>query len=213
MIGNNGPIDVAKGAVKADAVHPAGCCQQGHADRLSAEHDRLHGRHRERARPASIKHGSKMIQAVDQRDSAADHHPVIGGSFGAGNYGMCGRAFASAFHLQPGPTARTAVMGGEQAAEDVMKIGDRGRSSSATAKAFPPTRARSTRCSEGIVDQFERESTAEIYGTAHLWDDGIIDPRDTRLCPGLHSRRSTRANRSCGRSIPCTFGVDEDVRK
>ena len=124
------------------------------------------------------KHGAKLVTAV-----ACARVPkltvIIGGSFGAGNYGMCGRAYKPRF-LWMWPNARIAVMGGEQAAgvlADVKRSGKerRGESwSEADEQAFK----------QPIVDQFARQSDP-YYASARLWDDGVIDPADTRRVLGL----------------------------
>ena len=127
----------------------------------------------EAERGGIVKHGSKMIQAVANA-TVPQITIVIGGSFGAGNYGMCGRAYDPRF-IFAWPNSRTAVMGGEQAA-GVMKT--------VTEQKFlregkEPPKEQIDKMFKAIVDQFDTELTA-LYGTAHLWDDGIIDPRDTR---------------------------------
>ncbi|MGI9337329.1 MAG: carboxyl transferase domain-containing protein [Gammaproteobacteria bacterium] len=114
------------------------------------------------------KHGAKMVAAV-----ACAQVPkitlVIGGSYGAGNYAMCGRAFDPDF-MFAWPSARVAVMGGEQAAGVMRMV------KSAKAKL---TAAQSARMTKEITAQFDRESHP-FYGSARLWDDGIIDPAQTR---------------------------------
>jgi 3-methylcrotonyl-CoA carboxylase beta subunit len=106
---------------------------------------------------------------------------IVGGSFGAGNYGMCGRAYSPRF-LWTWPNARIAVMGGEQAAgvlaqvkrDAIEKTG--GTWSAEEEAAFK----------QPVLEQYARQSGA-LYATARLWDDGIITPRDTRrvLAQGL----------------------------
>ena len=99
---------------------------------------------------------------------------LIGGSFGAGNYGMCGRAYDPRF-LFTWPNSRISVMGGEQAASVLARVHrDAASWDAAQAEAFKaPIRA-----------QFDAES-APYYATARLWDDGIIDPAQTRDVLGL----------------------------
>jgi 3-methylcrotonyl-CoA carboxylase beta subunit len=116
------------------------------------------------------KDGAKLVTAV-----ACARVPkitlIIGGSFGAGNYGMCGRAYGPRF-LWTWPTSRIAVMGGEQAGAVLERIrGGRG-AEIRDADERPEQR-------EDIRAQYERQSHA-YYASARLWDDGIIDPRDTR---------------------------------
>src|SRR6201997_1871092 len=109
------------------------------------------------------KHGAKMVTAV-----ACARVPkltvVIGGSYGAGNYSMCGRAYSPRF-LFTWPNARISVMGGEQAASVLAQVGQ------------PEVGAQ-------LREQYERQGHP-YYATARLWDDGVIDPRDTRDVLGL----------------------------
>ncbi|HYA65662.1 MAG TPA: carboxyl transferase domain-containing protein, partial [Burkholderiaceae bacterium] len=124
------------------------------------------------------KDGAKMVTAV-----ATAQVPkitvLIGGSFGAGNYGMCGRAFSPRF-LWTWPNSRISVMGGEQAAGVLAAvrregIEARGRSMSAQEEeAFKAP----------IREQYEQQGNP-YYGTARLWDDGVIDPAQTRRVLGL----------------------------
>ena len=104
---------------------------------------------------------------------------VIGGSFGAGNYGMCGRAFNPRF-LWMWPNARISVMGGEQAASVLATVkrdgieGKGGKWSAEEEEAFKSP----------IRKQYEDQGNP-YYATARLWDDGVIDPKDTRMVLGL----------------------------
>jgi len=97
---------------------------------------------------------------------------IVGGSFGAGNYGMCGRAFGPRF-LWTWPNSRIAVMGGEQAATVLARVGARGTAAGDDGAAR-----------EDIKAQYERQSHS-YYASARLWDDGVIDPVDTRKVLGL----------------------------
>jgi geranyl-CoA carboxylase beta subunit len=126
----------------------------------------------------AVKHGSKMIQAVANA-LVPKITIVVGGSFGAGNYGMCGRGFDPDF-IFSWPSARTAVMGGVQAAK-VMELITRAkfeRSGEALDEAAL------AKMSEGMRVRLDNESRA-LFGTARLWDDGLIDPRDTRKILGF----------------------------
>jgi 3-methylcrotonyl-CoA carboxylase beta subunit len=119
------------------------------------------------------KHGAKMVTAV-----ACARVPkltvIIGGSFGAGNYSMSGRAYSPRF-LWMWPNARISVMGGEQAASVLATVADRdGTWDEERAEAFKAP----------IRDQYERQGHP-YYATARLWDDGVIDPLDTRRVLGL----------------------------
>ena len=118
------------------------------------------------------KHGAKMVTAVACA-AVPKITVVIGGSFGAGNYGMCGRAYSPRF-LWMWPNARISVMGGEQAASVLATVKTGGFGSSAEEEAFKaPIRAR-----------YEREGHP-YHASARLWDDGVIDPADTRRVVAL----------------------------
>ena len=127
----------------------------------------------EAERGGIVKHGAKMVTAVSCA-KVPKFTVLIGGSFGAGNYGMCGRAYDPRF-IFAWPNSRVAVMGGEQAAGVMKTVTER----KFLREGKEPPKEQIDRMFKGIVEQFDRESTA-LYGTAHLWDDGIIDPRDTR---------------------------------
>ena len=119
------------------------------------------------------KDGAKMVTAV-----ACANVPkftvIVGGSFGAGNYGMCGRAFGPRF-LWTWPNARISVMGGEQAAGVLAQV-----KRDALEKSGKPWSADDEAAFKApILEQYARQSSA-LYATARLWDDGIIAPRDTR---------------------------------
>jgi 3-methylcrotonyl-CoA carboxylase beta subunit len=126
------------------------------------------------------KDGAKMVMAV-----ACAQVPkftvIIGGSYGAGNYGMCGRAFDPRF-VWTWPTARIGVMGGEQAAGVLAQI----KRAALDKNGEPWSEADESRFQDTIVEQYAREASP-YYATARLWDDGIIDPADTRgiLAAGL----------------------------
>ena len=175
FVANNGPIDVA-GAEKAGHFIQA-CSQSGTAlIFLQNTTGYMVGLDAERA--GIIKHGSRMVQAVANADV-----PKItiqcGGSFGAGNYGMCGRGFEPNF-LFSWPTARTGVMGAEQAARTMSIVAEEG----AAARGTEPDRAALAETEARIVETFESQTSA-IYTSARLLDDGVIDPRDTRRVLGL----------------------------
>jgi 3-methylcrotonyl-CoA carboxylase beta subunit len=122
--------------------------------------------------------GAKLVTAVSC-SVVPKFTVVIGGSFGAGNYGMCGRAYDPRF-LWMWPNARISVMGGEQAASvlsTVRRDGIEGRGDSWSAEAETEFKA-------PILEQYERQGSP-YYSTARLWDDGIIDPVDTRRVLGM----------------------------
>jgi 3-methylcrotonyl-CoA carboxylase beta subunit len=104
---------------------------------------------------------------------------IVGGSFGAGNYGMCGRAFGPRF-LWMWPNARISVMGGEQAANVLAQV----RRDSLEAKSQSWSAEDEEDFKKPIRDQYEAQGHP-YYASARLWDDGIIDPADTRLVLGL----------------------------
>jgi len=119
------------------------------------------------------KHGAKMVTAV-----ACARVPkftvVIGGSFGAGNYSMCGRAYSPRF-LWMWPNARISVMGGEQAASVLSTV----RRDQKEGRGEPWSAEDEEAFKEPIRDQYEAQGSP-YYSTARLWDDGVIDPADTR---------------------------------
>ena len=123
-----------------------------------------------------VKHGSKMIQAV-ANVSVPRITIVLGASFGAGNYGMSGRGFKPDF-IFAWPNARTAVMGGEQAAK-VMSIVTREKMLKMGKQPTPEEEAQLAGMEAKIIKQFDQDSHP-LAGTARLYDDGLIDPRDTR---------------------------------
>jgi 3-methylcrotonyl-CoA carboxylase beta subunit len=124
------------------------------------------------------KHGAKMVTAV-----ACARVPkltvVIGGSFGAGNYSMCGRAYSPRF-LWMWPNARISVMGGEQAASVLSTI----RRDAIEAKGGEWSAEDEDAFKDPIREQYEDQGNP-YYSTARLWDDGVIDPLDTRTVVGL----------------------------
>jgi len=124
------------------------------------------------------KHGAKMVTAV-----ACARVPkftvVIGGSFGAGNYSMCGRAYSPRF-LWMWPNARISVMGGDQAAAVLATV----RRDQAQARGEEWSSEDEAAFATPIREQYETQGDP-YYSTARLWDDGIIDPRETRRVLGL----------------------------
>ena len=124
------------------------------------------------------RNGAKMVMAV-----ACANVPkvtvIIGGSYGAGNYAMCGRAYGARF-LFSWPNARVSVMGGPQAASVLASV--RRENIEADGKAW--TAADEAAFKQPLLDQFEREGHP-YYATARIWDDGIITPRETRRVLGL----------------------------
>ncbi|SEP57416.1 3-methylcrotonyl-CoA carboxylase beta subunit [Ectothiorhodospira magna] len=132
------------------------------------------------------KDGAKMVTAV-----ACAQVPkftvLIGGSFGAGNYGMCGRAYSPRF-LWMWPNARISVMGGEQAANVMAQV----KRDTLERRGETWTREEEERFKTPIREQYERQGHP-YYATARLWDDGVIDPADTRMVLGLGISASLNA--------------------
>jgi 3-methylcrotonyl-CoA carboxylase beta subunit len=128
------------------------------------------------------KHGAKMVMAVSNA-RVPKYTVVIGGSFGAGNYGMCGRAYQPRF-LWMWPNARISVMGGEQAANVLLTV----KMDQLRAKGQTMSEADMAEFKRPILEKYDHESSA-YFSTARLWDDGIIDPVDTRkvLSFALHA--------------------------
>jgi acetyl-CoA carboxylase carboxyltransferase component len=124
------------------------------------------------------KDGAKMVHAV-ANSTVPKFTMIIGGSFGAGNYGMCGRAYSPRF-LWMWPNARISVMGGEQAA-GVLTTVKRDQLARA-GKEFSAEEERAI--ADPVLAKYETEGSP-YYSTARLWDDGVIDPADTRTVLGL----------------------------
>jgi len=125
-----------------------------------------------------IKDGAKMVQAVATAD-VPKLTVIIGASHGAGNYAMCGRAYDPRF-LFLWPNARTSVMGAQQAAQVLLTVKQQQR---ARERAVLPEDEQQ-RINDSTRAQYEREGSP-YFSTARLWDDGIIDPVDTRRILGL----------------------------
>lgn len=175
LIGNNGPIDT-QGATKAaqfiqlmdQADTPVIFLQNTTGFMVGTQFERA----------GMIKHGSKMIQAVTNM-SVPRITLMIGASFGAGNYGMCGRGYNPDF-LLTWPNAKSGVMGGEQAAT-VMGIVAEGRAERSGVQIDPQIAAQQKAM---LTHIFDSQSDA-FYTSGHGQDDGMIDPRDTRKVLGF----------------------------
>ena len=150
---------------------------------------------RQYERGGIAKDGAKMVHAV-ANSVVPKFTVIIGGSFGAGNYGMCGRAYEPRL-LWMWPNARISVMGGEQAAgvlttvkrDQLLREG----------KPFPPDEEAAIR--QPILEKYETEGSP-YYSTARLWDDGMLDPAETRTALALG------VSAACNAPIPpARFGV------
>jgi len=195
VIGNNGPIQPTGSTKAAQFIQ---LCDQSGTPLVFLQNTTgyMVGKAAEQA--GAIKHGSKMIQAVANA-RVPKFTVLLGGSFGAGNYGMCGRGFDPRF-IFAWPSARTAVMGGAQAAQ-VMDILNRNKLAK---MGLPANDEALGAMSAALRQRLDAESTA-LFGTARLWDDGIIDPRDTRRLLGLSLSIAAEAEQRKLR--PNTFGV------
>ena len=132
------------------------------------------------------KDGAKMVMAVTNA-AVPKFTVVIGGSFGAGNYGMCGRAYDPRF-LWMWPNARISVMGGPQAAAVLVTV----RQQQLARQGRSMSEDEQEELRRPILDKYEEEGNP-YYSTARLWDDGIIDPADTRTVVGLGIAASLNA--------------------
>ena len=195
FIGNNGPIDHDGAAKAAQFIQ---LCSQTGTPIIFLQNTTgfLVGTHVEQS--GLVKHGSKFIQAVANAP-VPKITLMIGASYGAGNYAMCGRAFGPRF-LFGWPNYRVAVMGGEQAAMVMDIVGRR----KAERLGLAPDEAALQAQRERITSNMDAASSA-LYATARVWDDGLIDPRDTRKVLALTLSITSEAE---GRELhPNTFGV------
>jgi 3-methylcrotonyl-CoA carboxylase beta subunit len=142
------------------------------------------------------KDGAKIVTAV-ATTSVPKYTVIIGGSYGAGNYGMCGRAYAPRF-LWMWPNARISVMGGEQAATVLGLL----REEATEAKGGTWTAQDDAAFKAPIREQYEMQGHP-YYATARLWDDGIIDPADTRMVLAL----ALSAGLNAPAPEPTRFGI------
>ena len=141
------------------------------------------------------KHGAKLVMAVSNAN-VPKFTVILGGSFGAGNYGMCGRAFGPR-QLWMWPGARISVMGGEQAANVLLTV----KLDQLAAKQQTMTPEEQAEFKRPTLETYEREGSP-YYSTARLWDDGILDPLDTRMAIALG------LSAACNAPIEATkFGV------
>jgi len=141
------------------------------------------------------KDGAKMVTAVATA-KVPKFTMIIGGSYGAGNYGMCGRAYSPRF-LWMWPTARISVLGGEQASSVLATV----RRDGIEAKGGHWSKEEEEAFRQPIRDQYERQGHP-YYASARLWDDGVVDPADTRRLLGLAISASLNAPVE-----PTKFGV------
>lgn len=174
FIGNNGPI-TPQGASKAAQFIQL--CDQSQTPLLFFHNTTGFMVGTESEQQGVIKHGSKLIQAVANA-RVAKLTIVVGGSYGAGNYAMCGRGLDPRF-IFAWPNSRTAVMGGAQAGK-VLRIVTEARQ---LKEGLVPDPKVLDMLEQVTAQKLDSQSTA-LYGSASLWDDGLIDPRDTRTLLG-----------------------------
>ncbi|MCI8211506.1 acetyl-CoA carboxylase carboxyltransferase subunit [Pseudomonas sp. S25] len=175
VIGNNGPI-TAKGASKAAQFIQL--CDQSQTPLLFLHNTTGFMVGTESEQQGVIKHGAKMIQAVANA-RVPKLTLVVGGSYGAGNYAMCGRGLDPRF-IFAWPNSRTAVMGGAQAGK-VLRIVTEAKQLKAGIEVDP----KMLDMLEQVTAQKLDSQSSALYGTASLWDDGLIDPRDSRTLLGF----------------------------
>ncbi len=128
------------------------------------------------------KHGAKLVHAVSNAN-VPKLTLILGGSFGAGNYGMCGRAYDPRF-MYMWPTGKISVMGGDQAVGVLTEL--------QKMKYKKITDEELSKFKDGMTKKYEKESSC-YYSSARLWDDGVIEPKDTRKVLGLSLYASLNA--------------------
>ena len=176
IVANNG---VLFGASAQKGAHFVGLCGQRGVPLLFLQNVTGFMVGREAENGGIARDGAKMVQAV-ATTPVPKITVIIGSSFGAGNYGMCGRAYDARF-LFTWPNARISVMGGEQAAQVLLTVK---REQLAYEKKAPLTPAEEEALTRPIREKYEREGQP-LYGSARLWDDGVIEPTQTRDVLGL----------------------------
>lgn len=195
IISNNGPID-PNGATKAAQFIQL--MDQADTPLIFLQNTTGYMVGKDYEQAGMIKHGAKMIQAVTNAD-VPRLTLMIGASFGAGNYGMCGRGYDPDF-LMSWPNAQAGVMGGEQAAT-VMEIVADGRAKR-TGQVIPDDVKAKQRAQ--LTEIFDSQSSA-FYTSGHMLDDGLIDPRDSRNVLGFMLATVWEARHRTVR--PNSFGV------
>jgi geranyl-CoA carboxylase beta subunit len=175
ILGNNGPID-PDGATKAAQFLQL--CDQANIPMVFLQNTTGYMVGTAYERGGMIKHGSKMIQAVTNL-SVPRLTLMIGASYGAGNYGMCGRGYNPDF-LYTWPNASTGVMGGDQAATTMSIVME----GVARSQGVEVDRERLAQQEQMLTDHFDSQSSG-FYTSGRMLDDGMIDPRDTRRTLGF----------------------------
>ena len=195
IIGNNGPIDPAAATKVAQFIQ---LCDQSEIPLVFLQNITGYMVGTGYEQNGMIKHGSKMIQAVTNARVPRITF-MIGASYGAGNYGMCGLGYAPDF-LFSWPNAQIGIMGGEQAAKTMSQVAE----AAAARKGKEVDREKLREQEETLKHHFDKQSSA-FYTSGRLLDDGVIDPRDTRKVLGFILQTCWEAkNRSVN---PNSFGV------
>jgi geranyl-CoA carboxylase beta subunit len=195
IIGNNGPIDNAGATKTAQFIQ---LCDQADIPLVFLQNITGYMVGTEVEQNGMIKHGSKMIQAVTNARVPRITF-MIGASFGAGNYGMCGQGYDPDF-LFSWPNINIGVMGGESAARTMTQV----MLAAARRKGIEIPKEQTEAQEAKIIAHFEKQSDA-FYTSGRMLDDGLIDPRDTRRVLGfvLQTCWEARQRKTC----PNTFGV------
>lgn len=195
ILANNGPIDAAGSNKAAQFIQ---LCHQSDIPLVFLQNTTGYMVGVEAESGGIVKHGSKMVQAVTNA-TVPKLTLHIGASFGAGNYGMCGRGYDPRF-LFAWPNNQISVMGGKQAAKTMSIVIEE----TARKQGTEPHREGIKMMEQQVIDQYDKEGKA-LYATARLWDDGLIDPRDSRrvlaFCLATCNEAATRTLQ------PNTFGV------
>ncbi|GAA3946843.1 acyl-CoA carboxylase subunit beta [Allohahella marinimesophila] len=195
IIGNNGPITPA-GATKAAQFIQL--CEQSNTAIIFFHNTTGFMVGTDSEQNGIIKHGSKMLQAVANA-TVPRLTVIVGGSYGAGNYAMCGRGLDPRF-IFAWPNSRTAVMGGAQAGKVLRIVAEEKQRK----LGMEPDPKMLDALEAATAEKLNKGSTS-LYGTARLWDDGLIDPRETRAilahCLLVCHEAEARTLR------PSTFGV------
>lgn len=175
VLANNGPITPEGSAKAAQFIQ---LCEQSSIPLLFLQNTTGFMVGTDAETSGVIKHGAKMIQAVANA-TVPRITILVGGSYGAGNYAMCGRGLDPRF-LFAWPNSRVAVMGGAQAGKVLRIVSEQ----KCARMGVEPDEAVLEAMEAHTANKINEESTA-LFGTARIWDDGIIDPRDTRAVVGF----------------------------
>ena len=195
IVANNGPIDPNAATKVAQFIQ---LCDQSDTPLLFLQNITGYMVGTDYEQAGMIKHGSKMIQAVTNA-RVPRITLMIGASFGAGNYGMCGQGYDPDF-LFSWPNTQIGVMGGEQAARTMSEVFRAG----AARKGVAVDEAQIAAQEAKVIAHYDRQSSA-FYTSGRMLDDGLIDPRDSRKVLGVALQTCWEARQR--RVFPNTFGV------